>query len=323
MEINAALGNLPDLITAIIVIAVTWLMPIPSRYSPLRLAQGLARLLALKVNKPGNPKQQQIAGALALLTYFVIILPVLWALLFVMPADAITNAVLLWISLTYDSARTNVLAIKNALNSKQNNLARSLLHPINLADSDKLSGLGATKATLEMQIERWLTGWLIPIGLFIFVGGIASLCFTLLAVASHCWPRVNDQYFDFGEFSAKLKSLFETIGLAFCLPLLLAFKNSSGFWKKYQNNRDIWPAWQSRAHLLLLCIVASGLKSELAGPVMADGIKKTRPRLNHGDECSPQAILTLNRWLNQVRMFVVVVLLLFWLVANFLIKQPM
>ena len=76
------MAELPHLLAAAIVIIVEWILPIPFRYSPLKLCALLADAIAKKVNTPGSDRQRQISGFMSLLTYFVFVTVIIWALLF-------------------------------------------------------------------------------------------------------------------------------------------------------------------------------------------------------------------------------------------------
>lgn len=311
------LSQAPLLVAAAIVILIEWVMPLPARYSPLFLCRIIADALALKVNKTNSTDQQRaIAGALALLTYFVLIGTVTWALLFIMPYDLVTESVLLYLSMGFHAISNQSKNIEDALANEQKSMARTLLAELSSVDVSKLSPLGIIKNTLEVNIMAWLSHWLIPIVLFLLVGGLASFAYAIVITAVNAWPVLNPKFSAFGSLPHKFKTWFELPFTLVLLPLFSVFKSSPGWLKVSLNNRAQWPRTQSITELLWLSLVAAGCKIEMAGPLMFDGHKVSRIRLKAGAAPDQTAIRALRHWQHRFVIFSVCLLSGFWLLAN-------
>lgn len=315
------LSQAPLLAAAAVVILIEWVMPLPTRYSPLALCRVIADALAAKVNKTDSTDHQRtIAGFLALLTYIVLIGTLVWALLFVMPYDLVTESVLLYLSMGFHAVSNQSKDIEDALSGQQKSMARSLLAELSRIDVSKLSPLGIIKNTLEVNIMAWLSYWLMPVVLFLLVGGLASFVYAIVITAVNAWPVLNPKYNAFGALPHKFKTWFELPFTLILLPLFSVFKSSPGWLKVSLANRAQWPHQQSFTELLWLSLVAAGCKIEMAGPVMFDGEKVARIRLKAGAAPDQTAISALRHWQHRFVIFSVCLLSLFWLLANVIPK---
>ncbi len=320
------MAEYPTLLVAAMVIIFNALLPIPNEYSPLNLCQKLAYALALKVNRPvpnqpGFNKQKFISGLMALITYFILVLTILWALLFIMPDDGlnalITEAVLLYISLGYFGFSRQSKIIEQALNKKQHAVAKSYLAELVNTDANVLSPLGITKTVLELEVTHWFSRWLMPLILFLAFGGVLSLSYVLLAILCQAWPSLAPNVGRFGQPALLIKSLLDWPITILCAPIYSIFKSSPGWLTLYNQNKSQWPNNQSKVDLLWMCIVASGCKIEMAGPLMYAGTKVKRIRLNEGQHPDQNTIRQLRHWHRRVVLFVTGTILLFWFLGNY------
>lgn len=306
------------LMVAAIIIIIEWVLPLPARLSPLRLCFIVAQALALKVNKTNSTAAQRTtAGFLALSTYLLIIGTLVWAFLFIMPHDWVTQGVLLYLSMGFHADSKTSKHIQDALRTQQKSLARTYLSELTSADTRRLSPLGITKATLESTILLWVTKWLIPITLFISIGGLASLCYALVSTAVSAWPVLDPKFKDFGRIPHRIKHGFDLVLSAVLLPLFSIFKSSPGWLKITLANRAQWPEQLSINELLWLSLVAAGCKIEMAGPVMYNAHKVERVRLKAGAAPDETAIAELRHWQHRFTLFVIVLCTLFWSLANY------
>ncbi|MUH72927.1 cobalamin biosynthesis protein [Psychrosphaera haliotis] len=311
------MAELPHLLAAAIVIVIEWLIPLPFKYSPLRLCALLADAIALKVNKPGTERQRRISGFMSLLTYFVFVAVIVWSLLFVMPYDIWTESVLLYISLSYHSVSKVNKALEEALANKQNTLAKDYLSETASFDTKRLSSLGLTKGALEIEINAWVTTWLMPVALFIALGGLASLAYRVLDIVTKQWLALNPKYSDFGLPTTAIKTSLDWLLSALIAPIFSVFKSSPGWWSLFQRNKNRWPAEQSLVDLVWMSIVAAGCRIEMAGPTMFNDVKVPRLRINEGQKPNHGAIAQLRHWLARFTGFLLLLILLFWFIGNF------
>ncbi|MDA8622164.1 cobalamin biosynthesis protein [Psychrosphaera sp.] len=311
------MAELPQLLAAAIVIVIEWLIPLSFKYSPLRLCALLADAIATKVNKPGSDQQRRISGFLSLLTYLIIVAVIIWSLLFIMPYDLWTEAVLLYISLSYHSISKINRNLEEALANKQNTLAKDYLSESALFDTKRLSSLGLTKGALEVEMHSWVTTWLMPIALFIALGGVASLAYRVLDTAAKQWLAINPKYGDFGLPTAAIKASIDWILTALVAPIFSVFKSSPGWWSTFKRHKNKWPSEQSLVDLIWMSIVATGCRIEMAGPTMFNGVKVSRVRINEGQKPDHDAIAQLRHWITRFSVFLLFLILLFWFIGNF------
>lgn len=310
------MAELPHLLAAAIVIVIEWILPIPFRYSPLKLCALLADAIAKKVNKPGSDRQRQISGFMSLLTYFVFVTVIIWALLFIMPYDVWTEAILLYISLSYHSVTKVNKSIKDALHNKQNTLAKDYLAEHAEFDTKPLSTLGIVKGALELEIRSWATAWLTPIILFLTFGGVAAIAYRVLDIAVQRWCAFDPKFDSFGLPSLAIRSTLDWLIAVIVAPIYSVFKSSPGWWRMFRKYQPDWPKQQSLVELVWSCIVAAGCRIEMAGPAMFNGVKVKRLRINEGQKPSQTTIAELQSWNTRFIIFVLVLILLFWLIAN-------
>lgn len=302
-----------------LVILIEWVMPLSTGYSPLQLCRVIAEALAAKVNNDTSTEQQRtIAGALALFTYFAIVGTLVWALLFIMPYDLVTEAVLLYLSMGFHAVSKTSKQIEDALANEQKSVAKSYLAEMTAVSTKPLSPLGIIKTTLEENILAWVNKWLMPVTLFLLFGGVAAISYAIITTAVLSWPILNPKFNAFSTIPHKIKTWFELPFTLVLLPIFSIFKSSPGWLKLALSNRAQWPSQQSFTELLWCSVVAAGCKIEMAGPVMFDQTKVPRIRLKAGEAPNQTAIKKLRNWQSRFTIFCVFLFVLFWLLANYL-----
>ena len=304
MEILSQLFNVyPELTALILVIIIDWLFPFPAQYSPSVFFRLLASSISSKVAQSGSQRQQTLAGFLSIIVYLFLIGSLLFSVLFISTLDVWTHALLLYLSLGYQSVANINKEVKNLINKEQNTTAKALFKNISPFDVNKLSKLGINKLALEINIIYFVSSWLVPIVLFLFLNGIAALLYRALFDAYLIWHPIQNKTKYFGK---AIKKLIHLIELPFCIifaPIFSILRSSPNWFKLVSKHQEQWQKEHifSFHSLIWLSIISSGLKSELAGPLMVDGKKVARARLNQAKPINETAITELLNWLNRFR----------------------
>jgi len=205
------------------------------RHEPLRFFQFYCQKLSDKVNNPLNsPKQQTIAGLVAVIITLLPIVIILWMFEAFVEVNFLWQALLLYISIgSFGLTQTNK-AIAQALASNQNYQAKQTLEPFALRETESLSSLGLSKASIEMQLLRTLQqGYTVAI-VFIVFGPLMAIAYRLLLEMHYCWNTKLVMHSHFGLYSKHLVNLIQWFPVrVFSLLLLFANlgKNFLLFWR--------------------------------------------------------------------------------------------
>lgn len=251
------------------------------RHEPLRFFQFYCQKLSDKVNRPQNtsqhtPKQQAIAGLVAIIITLPPIIIILWLFESFVEVDFLWQGLLLYIAIgSFGLAQINK-TIAQALVSKQNYLAKQTLKPWVLRETEPLSNLGLSKTSIEMQLLRTLQqGYAVAV-IFITFGALMAISYRLLLEMHYCWNTKLVKYNHFGLYSKRL------VNLCFWLPvrifsLLLLFvsigKDFVLFWRLsrqyfFQLNTNI-----------ALSLLALSLEVKLGGVAIYDDKEHSKEKL--------------------------------------------
>lgn len=302
-ELSSILFQYPELAVLTLVILIDWLLPAPNKFSAVPFFKLIAEGFTKRVATKGDSKQQSLAGFLSLFVYLFLILTILLSILFVVENDVWTQGLLLYLSLGYQGFSAQAKAIAQAATKQQKSACRYLLGQYSPYDSSKLSLIGINKLTVEILIIRFVSLWLLPILLFIFIDGVWAFCYRALMEAYFIWLPQRNGFKYFGTAISKIKNLVELIPTCLFSPVFSVFKSTPGWMKLVNQTRFQWQHSGASPviNLVWLSIVAVGCKVELAGPLMLDGKKIDRPRLNTGAGITEQAINQVLQWIDRFR----------------------
>lgn len=321
-ELSAILFQYPELAVLTLVILIDWLLPAPNKLSAVPFFKIVAEGFTKKVATKGDNKQQSLAGLLALFVYLFLIITILLSILFVVENDVWTQGLLLYLSLGYQSFAAQSKSIAQASAKQQKSACRYLLGQYSPYDSSKLSLLGINKLTVETLIIRFVSLWLLPVLLFIFLDGIWAFCYRALMEAYFIWLPQRHGFQYFGTAIAKVKNLVELIPTWLFATIFSVFKSSPGWMTLVNQTKGQWRSAKASpfSNLIWLSVVSAGTRTELAGPLMLDGKKIARPRINQGARITEQAIDQLLNWINLFRLtflaFNITTILLLGLLAS-------
>ena len=251
------------------------------RHEPLRFFQFYCQKLSDKVNKPQNssqntPKQQAIAGLVAIVITLPPIIIILWMFEAFVEINFLWQALLLYISIgSFGLTQTNK-SIAEALVSKQNYLAKQTLNPWVLRETESLSSLGLSKTSIEMQLLRTLQqGYTVAI-IFIIFGPLMAMGYRLLLEMHYCWNTKLVKHSHFGLYSKQLVNLIQWLPVRI-FSLLLLFvsigKNVVLFWRL---SRQYFFQLNNNFVLLLLAL---NLEVKLGGVAIYDDKEHSKVKL--------------------------------------------
>ncbi len=205
------------------------------RHEPLRFFQFYCLKLSDKVNRPQNSsRQQMVAGLVAIIVTLLPIAIILWLFEAFIAVDFLWQFLLLYIAIgSFGLAQVNK-SIAQALVAKQTYVAKQILSPWVLRETEPLSSLGLSKTSIEMQLLRTLQqGYTVAI-IFMTFGPLAAICYRLLLEMHYSWNTKLARYNHFGLYSQHVVNLLQWLPVRI-FSLLLLFtsigKNFVLFWR--------------------------------------------------------------------------------------------
>ncbi|MDO6841879.1 cobalamin biosynthesis protein [Paraglaciecola chathamensis] len=254
-----------------VVMLVEMLMNWPERYHPLSFAKLVATRMADKVHPSADRAvlQQRISGTLAPL---VLISPVAIILaIFITMAEfpVFFDGLLLLIALQYQGVLARAKKVNSALALGKKTLARQMLNPIVLRETDLLSEVGIVKATIESTLLRFHQQYLCTALTFLLFGPVAALCFRLVYEFSHCWNTKRDRFSYFGQPCAMLLMIVQWLPLRLTSYLYILLGSVPSALKA----QGELPR-SSSTHQTLLALHGGAMGIELSGPAIYEGEKK-------------------------------------------------
>jgi adenosylcobinamide-phosphate synthase len=247
------------------------------QHEPLRFFQFYCQKLSDKVNKPQNSyNQQTIAGLVAIIVTLSPVIIILWMFESFVEVNMIWQGLLLYISIGSFGLTKTSQQIAQALTTKQNSLAKQVLAPWVLRETDPLSSLGLSKSCIEMQLLRTLQQGYTVAFIFITLGPLMAISYRLLLEMHYCWNTKLTIYKHFGRYSQHLINILMWLPVrVFSLLLLFSSlgKNFILFWNlsrqhffKLNNN-------------ILLLLLSLNLGIKLGGVALYDDKKSAKEKL--------------------------------------------
>ncbi|GIU47931.1 cobalamin biosynthesis protein CbiB [Shewanella sp. KT0246] len=237
--------------------------PISRKYHPIVWFHQLAILLSQKVNHSQRaPKQQLTAGLLASI---LLVVPIWFTTYFILSLAAYPwffDFVLLYFCISDAGFKPVAKDVVSSLEHGQKGLAKSYLSPWLIQQTNSLSEIGISKATIERLLISPSYGTVATI-LFYAIGGTPLvLLLQLLKQLEHCWPNYVPQYRFFSAPIYFLNRFIYAIPIwlwNFTLVLQGGLKNIGILFKQPSHNSGIY-GYSS------LFIGSKILQVELGGP---------------------------------------------------------
>lgn len=248
----------------------------PDAYHPLNFMRMLAINMARKVNKSKDSSQfqQAISGSLAILVLILPLALILFVLTNLAEFPLFFDGLLLLIALQFSPVLSRGKKIAQALKAEKKALARNLLNPIVLRETDKLSPLGIAKATIESMLLRFSYQYCAVLFWYLMLGGIGALVYRLIFEFSQIWNTKLSQFSYFGKPAAKLVLILSWLPArigAWCVAISENLGGAIRGIKRTSGN--------TRQHQLILAIKGGALSFELGGPAFYQGRKVRLPKV--------------------------------------------
>jgi adenosylcobinamide-phosphate synthase len=192
-------------------------------HEPMRFFRFYCKQLSNKVNRSENSeKQQAIAGLVAIFVTLIPIAIILWLFSDFIAVEYLWQGFLLYLAVGSMTLNSSAKQIAQALASNQKYNAKSLLNPLTLRDTEPLSDVGLSKATIEMQLLRTLQQGYVVCALFLTLGPLAALCYRLLLEMHYSWNPKLAEFSSFGLYPSQLLYLCQWLPTRlFSITLLL------------------------------------------------------------------------------------------------------
>ncbi len=158
------------------------------------------KLLSNKVNKENNTHaQQRIAGGVALSINFLTIMIILWLFADFIEVTWLWHGLLLFLAIDGFQYNKKGKEIAQAIVANNSYLAKKLLNPLMLRESNNLSTMGLTKAFIEVHILTLCQQLLITGFYFLCFGPLGAIAYRLLLEMHYSWNIKKSQFIHFGQ----------------------------------------------------------------------------------------------------------------------------
>ena len=273
-------------VSAVIALALDYRLAEPKRFHPLvgfgNWANGLQQTLNPQVSAVSfirhsqTPALQIMLGGVALalavlpLLYLVILL-LKFLQLYLGGFALLAEIFLLYLCIGGRSLQQHVLAVKQALDQADLNLARQKLSWIVSRETNQLNEQQVAQATIETTLENSSDAVFASLFWFAIGGAPLALLHRWLNTLDAMWGYKNSQFLYFGRIAARLDDVMNYIPArltAACFCLLSPRLMLAG-----QQRNSGWYCWQSQA---------KDCSSPNAGPVMTAGAGALNCRLSDG-----------------------------------------
>lgn len=214
----------------LIVMLVERFLNWPDKYHPLSFFRLLARNIDKKV-RPGSADsvtQQKISGSLAAIVLLVPFLLVLALLINIAEYPQFFNAILLLAALQFSPFLKRYKKIRLALASNKKALARSILAPMVLRETDKLSPMGIAKAASESLLLRFGYQYVSVLFWYLLLGGLGAFTYRLLYEFSQIWNTKLAKYRNFGRPARTIVNFLSWFPIRFFVLALALAENLTG-----------------------------------------------------------------------------------------------
>ncbi|WP_206485225.1 cobalamin biosynthesis protein [Thalassotalea sp. G2M2-11] len=201
--------QLPDsaqhIVVLFVVVVIKLLVSHHSQYTSKHFFYFYCQQLAKKVNKDSHSiNHKKVAGAIATLITLLPIVAIVWLFEAFIAVPLLWDGVLLFFA--FGPLMLNSVAKKEAEYLSQQNKyqAKQLLAPYVLRETEQMSPLGLTKATIEMLLLRKFQQQLIVGFFFLLLGPLMALSYRMLLEMHYSWNIKRTTYTSFGRFVNQL-----------------------------------------------------------------------------------------------------------------------
>ncbi|MEP2652005.1 MAG: cobalamin biosynthesis protein [Paraglaciecola sp.] len=268
----------------IFVVLIEKFIYLPDKYHPLTLLKLMAYGMANKVvpSKPRQKRQQQIAGVLAPLILLVPVCTIIAVFTLLPQFPLFFESMMLLTALKFQYVIKQTKKVTQALRSEKKILARQMLAPLVLRETEKLSPMGMVKANIESVLLRFCYQYCSVIFWYLIAGGVGALIYRVLYELSHSWNVKQNRFKYFGVPTRKLIHILQLApSFLACCSLILAFNLRLGSAALMQRKS------YKNLSMFVLNISASTMGISLGGPAFYNNQKVRMPN------CGAQKKVTL------------------------------
>ena len=276
---------------------------------PLHFFRLFCTLLAKKVNNPkNNTKQQKIAGFIGIIITIAPIIIILWLYEDFIEVTWLWQGFLLYLALGSFGLTRYSMKIAKALIANNNVEAKKHLSSLVLRETTKLSVLGISKTTIEMQLLQTIQQCFTVAFYYLLIGPLAALTFRLLLEIHYSWNTKQPNFIAFGKAIHTVLQILQWIPVrlfVFILMLGTLGQNFKLFWQLIKGH------FFTFSNNIALHGIALVLDKKIGGVAMYNGHKIRRLSFNNkAREPEPKDIIDAVKRVNQVLYFSLLVLLL-------------
>lgn len=245
---------------------------------PLSFFQFYCNQLSNKVNKRQNSHgQQRVAGLAAILITLFPLYTILWLFEAFIEVNWLWQALLLYFSLGSFNIGVNVKKIGLLLQTNQKYQAKQLLEPQVLRETDQLSSMGISKATIEMSTLRVLQEYFTVVFLFISLGPLIAFMYRLLLEMHYCWNIKKTGFYHFGITSNLLLQFTQWLPARVLTGLILLSSLGQNFLLNCRLTSQYFFKLNNDAPLAAMALA---IGTKLGGVAMYNGVKLRKQSFN-------------------------------------------
>lgn len=284
------------LITIVIAVLLDFFLGEPKKYHPLVGFGYIASCLEKKIliNRL-SALLQKICGFVALVLLLSIFVLPFYYLQQIPWLNTIIAAVILYFCIAAHSLKQHALAVYQALQQQDLELARQKVAMIVSRDCDKMQPVDVRRATIESVLENGADAVFAPLFWFIIAGCPGVVLYRLANTLDAMWGYKNQRYLHFGMPAARLDDI-----LNFVPARLTALT-----YAVLGNTALAWHSWRTHAKLLdspnagvVMTSGAGSLGLQLGGAAYYHGQYKAKAFFGGDKPPENQDIYHANRLLN-------------------------
>lgn len=253
---------------AVVLLEKLWAWP-PSVH-PLTLVRLLAQGMARKVHPDTSrsESQQRLSGTLAIVVLVLLLLFPPATLIWLAEYPLFFEAFLLLISLSFQPVALSYDKVSKALANEKKALARDMLMPWVLRETDRLSPMGVGKAAIECLLLRFHYQYLATLFWYLLLGGMGAFTYRAIYELSQCWNIKQPRFRHFGKPVANLHGGLSWLPVQLSMLLFALVEKPIAAFRASSKHRLFSPL-----HTRILASAGGALGFQLGGPAFYDGRK--------------------------------------------------
>jgi adenosylcobinamide-phosphate synthase len=250
-------------------IAIERIVAIAPSIDPLTFFRFVCERMAQRVLKAHYKGQQAyISGGLALIVLIGPVVIISYLIREFASYQWLIDILLLWVLLQYNQHVKSITKSTQALTQNKKQLAKSLLQPSVLRQTDSLSAMGIAKASIECLFLRYNHQYCTVIFWYLIAGPIAALVYRLCYEANQIWSPKLSGFAVFGKCAQITTRFFQFIpSILTSASFMLLTHPSKAF--AYFVNKPFWISAVLKQRQMLLQSLAVGLQVDASGPLPA------------------------------------------------------